>query len=46
MTDERLYRFGAALETALLERWGGPLVPPDLVQGAGSAPTLAKEALR
>ncbi|HET9127451.1 MAG TPA: amidase family protein, partial [Propionibacteriaceae bacterium] len=26
MADERLYRVGAALERALVERWGGPLL--------------------
>ena len=26
MADDRLYRVGAALEAALLERWGGPLL--------------------
>ncbi len=34
--DDRLYAVGAALEAALLERWGGPLLSraPDLTQGA------------
>ncbi len=33
--DERLYTVGAALERALLERWGGPLLDraPDLTRG-------------
>ena len=26
LADDRLYRVGAALEAALLERWGGPLL--------------------
>jgi aspartyl-tRNA(Asn)/glutamyl-tRNA(Gln) amidotransferase subunit A len=26
MADDRLYNVGAALEAALLERWGGPLL--------------------
>jgi aspartyl-tRNA(Asn)/glutamyl-tRNA(Gln) amidotransferase subunit A len=30
--DERLYRVGAVLEQALLERWGGPVL--------GAAPEL------
>jgi aspartyl-tRNA(Asn)/glutamyl-tRNA(Gln) amidotransferase subunit A len=29
LADDRLYRVGAALEAALLEQWGGPLVPPE-----------------
>ncbi|MGZ4488647.1 MAG: Asp-tRNA(Asn)/Glu-tRNA(Gln) amidotransferase subunit GatA, partial [Nocardioides sp.] len=34
LADERLYRVGAALEAALTERWGGPLLAqaPDLAQ--------------
>lgn len=28
--DERMYSVGAALESALLEKWGGPLSPPEL----------------
>lgn len=28
--DERMYTVGAALETALQEKWGGPLAPPEL----------------
>ncbi|WP_182526079.1 Asp-tRNA(Asn)/Glu-tRNA(Gln) amidotransferase subunit GatA [Nocardioides dongkuii] len=28
--DDRLYRVGAALEAALQQKWGGPLVPPEL----------------
>lgn len=33
MADERMYRVGAALETALEQRWGGPLLAriPDMV---------------
>jgi len=41
MADDRLYRVGAALETALLDRWGGPLLD--------KAPALAaatKEVVR
>jgi aspartyl-tRNA(Asn)/glutamyl-tRNA(Gln) amidotransferase subunit A len=30
--DDRVYRVGAALETLLQDRWGGPLVPPELVR--------------
>ena len=30
MADDRLYNVGAALERLLLDRWGGPLVPPAL----------------
>ena len=26
MADDRLYRVGAALEAALADRWGGPLL--------------------
>jgi aspartyl-tRNA(Asn)/glutamyl-tRNA(Gln) amidotransferase subunit A len=33
MADDRVYRVGAALETLLTDRWGGPLVPPELVEG-------------
>nr|WP_221200030.1 Asp-tRNA(Asn)/Glu-tRNA(Gln) amidotransferase subunit GatA [Nocardioides soli] len=29
LADDRCYRVGAALEAALLEQWGGPLVPPE-----------------
>ena len=29
LADDRLYRVGAALESALLAQWGGPLVPPE-----------------
>ena len=29
LADDRLYRVGAALETLLLQQWGGPLVPPE-----------------
>jgi aspartyl-tRNA(Asn)/glutamyl-tRNA(Gln) amidotransferase subunit A len=32
MADDRVYRVGAALETLLQDRWGGPLVPPELVR--------------
>jgi aspartyl-tRNA(Asn)/glutamyl-tRNA(Gln) amidotransferase subunit A len=39
MADDRLYRVGAALEAALLDRWGGPLLD--------RAPALAeKETVR
>ena len=33
LADDRLYRVGAALERALEERWGGPLLAqaPELV---------------
>ena len=34
LADDRLYRVGAALEAALLERWGAPLLD--------SAPALAE----
>ena len=30
MADDRLYNAAAALERLLLDRWGGPLVPPGL----------------
>jgi len=30
MADERVYRVGAALETLLQDRWGGPLMAPEL----------------
>ncbi len=30
MADDRVYRVGAALEAMLTDRWGGPLVPPEL----------------
>ena len=30
LADDRVYRVGAALEGMLTERWGGPLVPPEL----------------
>jgi aspartyl-tRNA(Asn)/glutamyl-tRNA(Gln) amidotransferase subunit A len=29
LADDRLYRVGAALETALQAQWGGPLAPPE-----------------
>jgi aspartyl-tRNA(Asn)/glutamyl-tRNA(Gln) amidotransferase subunit A len=34
--DDRLYAVGAALEAALVDRWGGPLLDraPDLTAGA------------
>ena len=34
MADDRLYRVGAALETMLIDRWGGPLLAraPELAQ--------------
>ena len=36
MQDDRLYRVGGALEMALEDRWGGPLIQriPDLVGGS------------
>ena len=36
--DDRVYRVGAALESALLERWGGPLLGrrPGLVPGSAA----------
>ena len=41
--DERLYGVGAALEAALVQRWGGPLLAraPELPTGANGAPTTA-----
>ncbi|HVH94916.1 MAG TPA: Asp-tRNA(Asn)/Glu-tRNA(Gln) amidotransferase subunit GatA [Nocardioidaceae bacterium] len=30
MADDRVYRVGAALETLLQDRWGGPLMAPEL----------------
>ncbi|GAA4374832.1 Asp-tRNA(Asn)/Glu-tRNA(Gln) amidotransferase subunit GatA [Nocardioides caricicola] len=30
LADDRCYRVGAALEAALLEQWGGPLVPKEI----------------
>jgi aspartyl-tRNA(Asn)/glutamyl-tRNA(Gln) amidotransferase subunit A len=41
MADDRLYRVGAALEAALLDRWGAPLLDkaPELA-------AAAKEAVR
>jgi aspartyl-tRNA(Asn)/glutamyl-tRNA(Gln) amidotransferase subunit A len=33
LEDARLYRVGAALETALLKQWGGPIVPSAYDQG-------------
>ena len=33
LADDRLYRVGAALEAALLERWGGPLLERGSVAG-------------
>ena len=41
MADDRLYRVGAALETALLDRWGGPLLDK-----APALAATAKEAVR
>jgi aspartyl-tRNA(Asn)/glutamyl-tRNA(Gln) amidotransferase subunit A len=36
--DDRLYRVGGVLEALLRERWGGPLVPPELLDApVGSA---------
>ncbi len=39
MKDERLYSVGAALEAALLEKWGGPILDraPDLLAGSKGA---------
>jgi len=36
MADDRLYRVGGALEAALTEQWGGPIMgkAPALVGGA------------
>ncbi|WP_435742551.1 Asp-tRNA(Asn)/Glu-tRNA(Gln) amidotransferase subunit GatA [Nocardioides sp. SYSU DS0663] len=42
LADDRLYRVGAALEAALIEQWGGPLVPPEPVEGLAQAPGLDK----
>jgi aspartyl-tRNA(Asn)/glutamyl-tRNA(Gln) amidotransferase subunit A len=41
--DERLYGVGAALETALVHRWGGPLLgkAPELPTGATGLPATA-----
>jgi aspartyl-tRNA(Asn)/glutamyl-tRNA(Gln) amidotransferase subunit A len=35
MKDDRLYRVGAALESALVNKWGGPILAkaPQLVGG-------------
>jgi len=30
LADDRVYRVGAAVEALLTDRWGGPLVPPEL----------------
>ena len=40
-SDERVYRVGAAVEAALLDRWGGPLLQrrPDLASAGTSAST-------
>ncbi len=42
MADDRLYRVGAALEAALLDRWGAPLLDkaPDLAAGATQKETV------
>ncbi len=37
-SDERLYAVGAALEAALTERWGGPLLAKAPVLGSSAAP--------
>ena len=37
MQDDRVYRVGAALEAALLEKWGGPLL--DQARGSGKEPS-------
>ncbi len=44
--DERLYAVGAALEGALVERWGGPLLDraPSLTPPFTAPPTTSKEA--
>ena len=44
--DERLYAVGAALERALLERWGGPLLDraPSLTPPFTAPPTTSEEA--
>jgi aspartyl-tRNA(Asn)/glutamyl-tRNA(Gln) amidotransferase subunit A len=31
LADDRLYRVGAALEALLLQQWGGPLTPPEVM---------------
>ena len=43
--DERLYGVGAALEAALVGRWGGPLLAkaPDLLATAGAPATTATD---
>ena len=38
MADDRLYNAAAALEALLLDRWGGPLVPPTGVLAQGGVP--------
>jgi aspartyl-tRNA(Asn)/glutamyl-tRNA(Gln) amidotransferase subunit A len=40
MADDRLYRVGAGLEAALLERWGGPLL--DRAPALGGAQNVAQ----
>jgi aspartyl-tRNA(Asn)/glutamyl-tRNA(Gln) amidotransferase subunit A len=32
LADDRVYRVGAAVETMLTDRWGGPLVAPELLE--------------
>ncbi len=43
MADDRVYRVGAAREAMLLAKWGGPLVPPELVEGLDQARPLVEE---
>src|SRR3954468_5891945 len=38
LADDRVYRVGAALEAMLRDRWGGPLVPPEPVEGLDRTP--------
>jgi aspartyl-tRNA(Asn)/glutamyl-tRNA(Gln) amidotransferase subunit A len=38
LADDRVYRVGAALEALLQDKWGGPLVPPEPVEGLAKAP--------
>jgi aspartyl-tRNA(Asn)/glutamyl-tRNA(Gln) amidotransferase subunit A len=42
LADDRVYRVGAALETMLTKAWGGPLVPPEPVEGLDRAPDLTR----
>ena len=48
MKDERLYTVGAALEQALLERWGAPILSkaPELAGRAGAGPCRREGSLR